>query len=235
VTLQELFLQVPLAIGEMHREFFRVGGEHFDRSMTSQYTACFMLGIRSVSLLSAMGKALHAGSFDSYDVLQRAFLETRDLLTTFRFDQDETRKRIKVWFRNNDKDSWKAQHGVCERFLKSVGAGNVQLAKKWGMFSALSHPTYRATCNSVAVRGASMSLPKRLELIEVLDEKVADYITATLTLFIVMSFELEGWVHLGCDGSRMPIAEALRTSAPPVVLPLLSRTENRKQPKPSKS
>lgn len=211
----------------MQREFFRVGGEHFDRNMKSQHTACFMLAIRSASLLTAMGKMLQADSFDSYDVLQRAFLETRDLLTTFRFDQDETRAQIKVWFRDKDKDGWKPQHRVCERFLESVGAQDVQLARKWGTFSALSHPTYLATCNSVAVRGASMSPQKRLELVDVLDEKVADYITTTVTLFIVMSFELKGWVQLGCDVGRMPTAEKLRVSAPPIVLPLLARTENR--------
>lgn len=215
----------------MQREFFTVGGEHFDRDMNSQHTACFMLGIRSASLLTGMGKMLHADSFDSYDVLQRAFLETRDPLTTFRFDQDATRARIKVWFTDKDKDGWKPEHGVCERFLESVGAGNVQLARKWGTFSALSHPTYRATHNSVAVRGSTMSPQKRHELIDMRDEKVADYITATVTLFIVMSFELKGWVHLGCDATRMPTAERLRISAPPIVLPLLARTESRQQGK----
>jgi hypothetical protein len=213
----------------MQREFFRVGGENFDRDVNSQHTACFMLGIRSASLLTAMGKMLQADSFDSYDVLQRAFLETRDLLTTFRFDQDGTRVRIKVWFRDKDKDGWKPEHGVCERFLESVGAENVQLARKWGTFSALSHPTYRATHNSVAVSGSPMSPQKGQELIDMLDEKVADYITATVTLFIVMSFELQGWVRLGCDAARMPTAEKLRVSAPPIVLPLLARTESRPQ------
>jgi hypothetical protein len=37
---------------------------------------------------------LQADTFDSYDVLQGAFMETRDLLATFRFDNDETRNRI---------------------------------------------------------------------------------------------------------------------------------------------
>ena len=40
------------------------------------------------------GKMLQADTFDSYDVLQGAFMETRDLLATFRFDNDETRNRI---------------------------------------------------------------------------------------------------------------------------------------------
>jgi hypothetical protein len=44
-----------------------------------------------------------------------------------------------------------------------------------------------------------------------------------------MSFELAGWVHLGCDAGRMPTAEKLRVSAPPIVLPLLARTESKQQ------
>jgi hypothetical protein len=93
----------------MESEFFRVGGEHFDRSMISQETACFMLAIRGASILTTMGKVLQADTFDAYDVLQRAFMETRDLPSTFRFDRDETRKRITRWFKNKDKDAWKAE------------------------------------------------------------------------------------------------------------------------------
>jgi hypothetical protein len=74
-----------------------------------------------------------------------------------------------------------------------------------------------------------MSPPKRRELIDMFDEKVADYITASVTLFIAMSFELKGWVRLACDAARMPTAEKLRVSAPPIVLPLLARAEGRPQ------
>lgn len=229
VTLQDLYVEIPLAIGEMEREFFRVGGEHFERDMASQQAACFMLAIRGASMLTTMGKVLEADSFDAYDVLQRAFMETRDLLSTFRFDRDETRKRIKAWFKSKDKDAWRAEHAVCERFYDGVGASNLQLARRWGMFSALSHPTYSATRNSVAVRGGSLFASKRRELATVLEEKVADYVTAALTLFITTSFELKGWVPLGCDLKRMQTAESLRTAAPPIVMPVLARTESREQ------
>jgi hypothetical protein len=39
------------------------------------------------------------------------------------------------------------------------------------------------------------------------------------------SFELKGWVPLGCDLNRMQTAEKLRTSAPPIVMSLLARVE----------
>lgn len=232
VTLQDLYIEVPVALREMECEFFGVGGGHFDRDMASQETACFMLAIRAASMLTTMGRVLEADSFDAYDVLQRAFMETRDLLSTFRFDRDETRKRIRTWFKGKEKDAWKADHAVCERFLNSVGAKELQLARKWGMFSALSHPTQKAVFNSVAVRGASFSARKRRELVSILEEKAADYITAALTLLVTTSFELKGWVPLGCDLNRMQTAERLRIAAPPAVMPVLARVEARDQSKP---
>jgi hypothetical protein len=138
VELQELFLYVPTAIGEMQREFFRVGGEHFDRDMNSQHTACFMLGIRSASLLTGMGKMLQTDSFDSYDVLQRAFLETRDLLTTFRFDQDETRARIKVWFIGKDKAGETRARRLRALLGKRRGGKRPARKEVGNVFSALS-------------------------------------------------------------------------------------------------
>jgi len=230
VTLQDLYIQLPVAIREMESEFFRVGGEHFDCDMASQETACFMLAIRGTSLLTTMGKVLQMDSFDAYDVLQRAFMETRDLLSTFRFDDDETRKRINTWFKNKDKKAWKARHSVCEKFFNSVGASDLQLARKWGMFSALSHPTEMATRNSVAIRGATFVPLKKRELLSVLEEKIADYITTSMTLFVTTSFDLERWVPLGCDVSKMQTAESLRESAPSIVMPVLKRVELRTRP-----
>jgi hypothetical protein len=227
MTLPGLWRLCPIVLTEMQNEFFRKGGEYFDANMTSQPTACFMLALRSLSLLRGMGKLLEGDTFDSYDVLQRAFLEARDLLTTFRFDDDETRNHIQVWFKDKDKDAWKAQYSVCERFLKTVGADNLQLAKKWGIFSALAHPRYRAVHNSVALVGAPMSPQKRQDLVGILEEKIADYITGIVTLFITASFEFPGWVHLGCDVNRMATGENLRQTAPSIVLPLLSRVESR--------
>ena len=215
----------------MKLEFFRKSQAYFDLDPTSQPTACLMLALRALSLLGGMGKLLQPASFDSYDVLQRAFMESRDLLTTFRFDEDKTRKRIAVWFKDKEKDTWVPQHGVCERFLERVGAANLQLAKRWGMFSALAHPKYLATHNSVALIGATMSHHKMRELIPILEEKRADYITNLVSLFIATSFEFPGWIHLGCDEDRMATAKKLRQTAPRIVIPLLNRTDSRPRPK----
>lgn len=179
-------------------------------------------------MLVGLGRVLEPDTFDSYDVLVRAFLEARDLLTTFRFNDEATRKRIAVWFKDKGKDTWKPQHSVCERFLKTVGADNLQLAKRWGAISALAHPTYLATQNSVAVLSSTMRHRNARELILILEEKRADYITALVSLFITISFEFPGWVHIGCDVSRMSTAEKLRQIGPVIVLSMLKRTENRR-------
>ena len=60
-----------------------------------------------------------------------------------------------------------------------------------------------------------------------LEEKKADYLTSIATLFITASFGFPGWIHLGCDISRMPSAERLRIAAPAVVLPILKSKEGK--------
>jgi hypothetical protein len=211
----------------MKSEFLRKGGESFDNGPASQPTACFMLALRSLSLMCGMEKVLQVETFDSYDVLQRAFLESRDLLTTFRCDDERTKSRIKAWFKDKDKNTWKPEHSVCERFLNTLGADNLQLAKRWGMFSALAHPSFSATRNSAALIGASVNPQKATELVPILDEKRADFLTGLVSLFITTSSEHPGWVLLGCDSKRMLTAEVLRQTAPSVVFPIMRRVESR--------
>lgn len=69
--------------------------ECFDLDINSQHAACFLLAIRSASLLRGMEALLRPDTFDSWDVLMRAFLESRDILLTFRFDDEGTRKHIR--------------------------------------------------------------------------------------------------------------------------------------------
>jgi hypothetical protein len=108
-TVDELLVLVPVAITEMTREFTRKSEEYINTDgVSSRRAACFMLALRALSLLCGMGKLLQPETFDSYDVLMRAFLESRGLLTTFRFDDEDTKKHIQAWFRNKDKNAWQA-------------------------------------------------------------------------------------------------------------------------------
>ena len=84
VSLHDLLVRVPLVLTELSAEFYRVGGRHMDIDPNSQISACFLLGFRSTSLLWGMKSLLEPATRDSWDVVVRSFMETRDLLLTFR-------------------------------------------------------------------------------------------------------------------------------------------------------
>jgi hypothetical protein len=225
MTFERLCDLVPKVLSEMTSEFVLKGGEYFDLDVNSQHTACFLLAIRSVSLLRGMEALLGPDTFDSWDVLMRAFMESRDLLLTFRFDDEGTRNHVRSWFKGKDSQAWKPKHKICERFLTQVGAVDSELARRWGLFSGLSHPTARAARNSAAITAARISNKSRPNLTIALEEKRADYLSSIATLFITASFELPGWIHLGCNTNRMPSAERFRIEARAAVLPILNRKE----------
>jgi hypothetical protein len=227
MTFEQLCDLVPDVLSEMTREFVRKGGEYLDLDITSQHSACFMLAIRSVSLLRGMEVLLAPDTFDSWDVLMRSFMESRDILLTFRFDDEGTADHVRGWFKGKDSQAWKPKHRTCERFLTQVGAADSELARRWGVFSGLAHPTALAARNSVAVTAARISSNSRPDMAIALEEKRADYLTSIASLFVTASFELPGWIHLGCDTDRMPTAERFRIAAPAVVLPILKRKEGK--------
>jgi hypothetical protein len=227
MTFEQLCDRVPSVLSEMTSEFVRKGGEYFGLDITSQHTACFLLAIRSVSLLRGMEALLRPDAFDSWDVLMRAFMESRDLLLTFRLDDEGTRSHIRAWFKGKGGQAWKPNHRICEKFLARVGAFDSELARRWGLFSGLAHPTALAAQNSVAITAARISRESRPDLAIALEEKRADYLTSIVTLFITASFEIPGWIHLGCDIDRLPNAERFRIMAPAVVLPILKRKESK--------
>ena len=112
-NLEELLTAAPTVLEEMVREFVRIANVHGQADKQSQATACSLLAIRSVSLLCSMGLLLRPSTLDGYDVLARSFLESRDLLTTFRFDNEGARKQIHAWFAG--KEGWKPKHNGIPR------------------------------------------------------------------------------------------------------------------------
>jgi hypothetical protein len=54
-----------------------------------------------------MGIMLGPETSDSYEVLCRAHLEARDLLMTFRFDDEGARNKIRYWFAGTADSAWK--------------------------------------------------------------------------------------------------------------------------------
>src|SRR6266850_5399212 len=129
MTIDDLMGLAPGALTELTHECIR----HVDNyGPESQQNACYFLALRSISILNATAQLLKPGTFDSWDILARAFIESRDLITTFRFDDEETRKRVTQWFKSGGGDTWKPDYKKCEDFLNGVGAKDLQLAKRWG-------------------------------------------------------------------------------------------------------
>ena len=83
MTVDELLIVAPTVIKEMANEFFQRGDEGMKANATSQETACFLLALRSVSLLCGMGVLLKPNTRDSLDVLIRSFMENERPVNDF--------------------------------------------------------------------------------------------------------------------------------------------------------
>jgi len=232
MTIDELMISAPVVTKEMATEFVRRGDECMTADSESQLTACLLLALRSASLLCSMGLLMKPSTRDSWDVLARAFMESRDLLISFRFDDQGTRRKVKRWFEGGKDSTWKAEHKKCERFLSSIGGERLELGSRWSMFSALSHPTVHAARHSTAMVVSWVTGRLKVEnFAETMTPKVADYLTCVNSLIVATTLDLPGWVSLGCDRNRMPHVKQFQTSATLVVTPILQQTQDNKLPR----
>jgi hypothetical protein len=221
MTIDDLILLCPKALFELTRECVRQTDKYSPEDDHSQHAACCLLVLRSASVLRAAGELLKPDTFDSWDILNRAFLESRDLLTTFRFDDEETRTVIQRWFKGQG-DTWKPNHKKCEKFLESMGAKDLQLAKRWGLFSGIAHPTHGGGVNSAAILIGWCYGPADKNLATIFEEKKADYIGSIVTLIATACYDFAGFIPLGFDLKSMPTAEQLRVESPSIVIPILN-------------
>lgn len=226
VTLEELYSLTPTVLKEMMTEFVRRSVECRKVDAESQQTACLLLAVRSVSLLCGMGLLLRPTTLDSYEVLNRAFLESRDLLMTFRFNDRQAREKVGYWFQGKYDRSWKADHQKCEEFLHRRGASQLELRTRWSMVTTLSHPTKYAAENSAV--GLDICITGRAKAEDLSDSmmiKRADYLLSIARLIMAVTFDLKGWAPLGCDPHRMPTVEPFRENAEIIALPLVNRPQ----------
>jgi hypothetical protein len=68
VTMDEILLSAPRVLGELAREFTRRGDEEYRKDEKSQASACFLLALRSISLLYGMGTILKPETSDGVKV-----------------------------------------------------------------------------------------------------------------------------------------------------------------------
>jgi hypothetical protein len=224
MDINDVIMAAPDALAELTRELVRRGDEEYKKDNRSQVTACFLLAIRSASLLFGIARLIESETHDSAEVLLRAFLEARDLLLTFRFDHKGTRAKVAYWFAGKVDNSWKAEHKKCEELLSRIGSGGSEFGKRWSMTTTLAHPTVFAAQNSaVCASSWAGDPPRELDFQTMMLAKVADYLACIVSLIVIATYDFPELVSLGCDLGRMPNIDAFRANAFAVSKPILDR------------
>jgi hypothetical protein len=226
--MDELLLESPAILRELMKEFVRRGDEEYQIDSTSQLSACFLLAIRSASLLGGILRLLTPQTRDSAEVLFRAFLESRDLLLTFRFDHKGTRDKIGYWFAGNAGSSWKAEHFKCEKYMDGLGHAGTEFARRWSMSTTLAHPTKFAAQNSAASATLWAASPPRPldQRHDSMELHTADYLTSVATLIILATHDLPDLVSLRCDLRFMPNIDSFREQVFAIAVPILGKTKD---------
>jgi len=224
--MDEILASAPGVLNELMRELIRRGSDEHAKDKESQASACFSLAIRSTSLLCGIGTLLTPAARDSAKVLLRAFIESRDLLMTFRFDQQGARNKIGYWFAGKVDNSWKAEHKRCEEFMDKLGHSGADFAKKWSQTTTLAHPTRYAADNSVNCAVLWAATPPRLvDVRAVMEPEIADYLTSIATLIVIATYDIPGLISLDCDLDRMPNVDQFRADVFAVAVPILNKNE----------
>jgi hypothetical protein len=218
-----LLQSAAVVLAELTKELIRRSHQEGNKDRRSQVSACLFLAIRSASLLSGIGQVLRPDFLDSAEVLNRAFLESRDLLMTFRFDHDETRQRIAYWFNGKVDSSWKANHDKCNQFWKKRGY-QTDFGLRWSQSTTLSHPTVYASTNSLNCASIwAVRAPLPPDISEMVDFKRADFLMCINTLIVITTIDGPGLVSLGCDPSRMAHNERFRAEVSAVAQPIIDK------------
>jgi len=119
---------------------------------------------------------------------------------------------IQTWFKGMNDSTWRARHKKTEEFVRKIGGGDTELAKRWSAFSVLSHPTVHAVKHSTNLVVTRLTgRPENYD--EAMNPKIADYLASVGTLIVATTFdEFSELIPLGCDLNRMPNVEPFRLS-----------------------
>lgn len=145
----KLFDGAGPCLDELEFEYLVIGIEKCkgleDRSHLSAF---LILGIRSICLLRAMLRLADPQFLDAYDTVRRSFVESWQLQFEFRLRESAT--KAQKWL-EGVADTWNADRGKLETLIRKLQGGNAGFAREWGELSAMSHPTFDAARNSVAI------------------------------------------------------------------------------------
>jgi len=227
MSLTDVLDDAPKALDELTSELVRRADEAMRDNNKSQLTACLQLGLRSASIMHGMARVLDLSTLDSYETLNRAAIEARDLLMHFRFDDKGTREKIGYWFAGAKDNAWKADHTKVEEFLKKQGALDVQLGVSWSRVSVLAHPTMYAADNSTVI-----IVHRKTGLLNGLNitQKRADYVVGMARLIMACAYDFPGWIQLGLNHSNMPSFQWFCQSAELIGGPIVNEPLDRPLP-----
>jgi hypothetical protein len=225
--MNELLLAAPGVLKELAVELTRRADEEYRKDEKSQVSACFLLALRSISLLCGMNGLLKPQTRDSMKVLIRGFLESRDLLMTFRFDDQSIRNKIAIWFRGELDSTWKAEHKRNEGYFDKLGFAGAEFAKRWSAITTLAHPTRHAAQNSAACMTLWAATPPRQDdYVSMMESEVADYLTSIASFIVLATHDLPGLISLNLDLNRMPNIDQFRASVYAIAVPILDKTKD---------
>jgi hypothetical protein len=213
----------PHVLEALTRELFIKADAAMRADKESQLTACLRLGLRSASIMHGMSRVLDLHTFDSYETLNRAAIEARDLLMHFRFDDESARRKIGYWFAGAKDNAWKADHARLDDFLtKQAVLLNTSLGESWSRMSVLTHPTKYAADNSTVVIINRMT--GRVNGIDStnITLKRADHVVGIARLLLATVYDLPGWIPLGLNLANLPDAQQFCINAELVGGPILN-------------
>jgi hypothetical protein len=227
LTLDDVFDSAPDVLEELTRNLVDRAAHAMRADAESQLTACLQLGLRSASIMHGMASVLSLPTLDSYETLNRAAIEARDLLMHFRFDDKGTREKVGYWFAGAKDNAWKADHTKVEEFLAKQDALNTPLAVNWSKVSVLTHPTkYAAENSAVVVIHRMTNLMNGLSL----EQKRADYIVGMARLHLAAVYELPGWISLGLNRAYVQRVQTFCRDAELIGGPIVNGPVNRPLP-----
>jgi hypothetical protein len=92
------------------------------------------------------------------------------------------------------------------------------LAASWSKATVFAHPTKYSAQNSAAVIASSVTGEVNPEL---LIHRKADFLVMISRFLAAVTYDIQGWISLGCDPTRIPTVEPFHQEVERVVLPML--------------
>lgn len=189
-------------LNELEAEYLRVGAERCKcLEEKTQLSAFLFLGIRCVSLLKAMLGLLRPDSLDAYDSVRRAFLES--WMLQFEFRLADTNPKAGKWFLG-DAGTWAADKKKLDQFFGENKQEQRGFGREYGELSEVSHPTFAACSNSVAIVSILRGMNENESLLhKSLSDLLLDYAGLLHRQIWLTLLRKEGLVEIGVGPDKL--------------------------------